>query len=156
MATMIQAVPTTKVDPSPVLATYRPAVPLFVRGAGCRLVDDTGRSYLDFASGIGVNALGYGDPGVTAAVQSALSTGLVHTSNRPANWSGNRLPTRSSSAIPVRKPTRRHSSSRVGGLAGLAVPRSMRSLHCAARSTGDCSVRWRQRTGRACGSRSSR
>jgi predicted acetylornithine/succinylornithine family transaminase len=81
MATMIQAVPTTKVDPSPVLATYRPAVPLFVRGAGCRLVDDTGRSYLDFASGIGVNALGYGDPGVTAAVQSALSTGLVHTSN---------------------------------------------------------------------------
>jgi predicted acetylornithine/succinylornithine family transaminase len=81
MATMIQAEPTTSVRTTPVLATYRPAAPLFVRGTGCRLVDDAGRSYLDFASGIGVNALGYGDAGVAAAFEAALSTGLVHTSN---------------------------------------------------------------------------
>jgi predicted acetylornithine/succinylornithine family transaminase len=66
---------------SPVLATYRQAPPLFVRAAGCRMYDDAGAAYLDFASGIGVNALGYGDAGVTAAVEAALATGLVHTSN---------------------------------------------------------------------------
>jgi predicted acetylornithine/succinylornithine family transaminase len=45
------------------------------------MYDDAGRGYLDFGSGIGVNALGYGDAGVTAAVHAALSTGLIHTSN---------------------------------------------------------------------------
>jgi predicted acetylornithine/succinylornithine family transaminase len=66
---------------SPVLATYRQAAPLFVRGAGCRLYDEGGKGYLDFASGIGVNALGYGDAGVAEAVRAALATGLIHTSN---------------------------------------------------------------------------
>jgi predicted acetylornithine/succinylornithine family transaminase len=63
------------------LGTYRPAPPLFVRGSGCRMYDDAGRSYLDFGSGIGVNALGYGDAGVAAAMNAALATGLIHTSN---------------------------------------------------------------------------
>jgi predicted acetylornithine/succinylornithine family transaminase len=66
---------------SAVLATYRPAAPLFVSGRGCRLYDDAGRSYLDFASGIGVNALGHGDEGVNAAIAAAAATGLIHTSN---------------------------------------------------------------------------
>ena len=64
-----------------VLGTYRPAAPLFVRGEGVRLFDDTGASYLDFVSGIGVNALGYGDPTITAALEASLASGIVHLSN---------------------------------------------------------------------------
>jgi predicted acetylornithine/succinylornithine family transaminase len=66
---------------SSVLGTYRPATPVFVRADGCRLYDTDGRTYLDFASGIGVNALGYADAGVVAAVEAQLETGLIHTSN---------------------------------------------------------------------------
>jgi predicted acetylornithine/succinylornithine family transaminase len=80
MATMMRPA-AAAVPASPVLATYRQAQPLFVRAAGCRMYDDAGAGYLDFASGIGVNALGYGDAGVGAAMTSALATGLVHTSN---------------------------------------------------------------------------
>jgi acetylornithine/N-succinyldiaminopimelate aminotransferase len=63
------------------LGTYRPAAPLFVRASGCRLYDDADRSYIDFGSGIGVNALGYGDEGVAQTVLASLRTGLIHTSN---------------------------------------------------------------------------
>lgn len=63
------------------LGVYKPAAPIFVEGHGCELIDETGRSYLDFTSGIGVNALGYGDAGLRAAIENALSTGIVHTSN---------------------------------------------------------------------------
>ena len=66
---------------SALLGTYRRAAPLFSRAAGCTLYDSDGRSYLDFASGIGVNALGYGDAGVEGALRAQLATGLVHTSN---------------------------------------------------------------------------
>ena len=64
-----------------VLGTYRPAAPLFVRGEGVHVFDDAGNSYLDFVSGIGVNALGYGDPTIADAMQQALASGLVHLSN---------------------------------------------------------------------------
>jgi predicted acetylornithine/succinylornithine family transaminase len=63
------------------LGTYRPAAPLFVRASGCRLYDDADRSYIDFGSGIGVNALGYGDEGVAQTVLASLRMGLIHTSN---------------------------------------------------------------------------
>jgi predicted acetylornithine/succinylornithine family transaminase len=66
---------------SALLGVYRPAEPLFVSAAGCRLYDEHGTAYLDFASGIGVNALGYGDEGIAAAARAALGRGLVHTSN---------------------------------------------------------------------------
>jgi predicted acetylornithine/succinylornithine family transaminase len=72
---------TTVAVESAVLGTYRPAAPLFVGGSGCRLHDDTGRSYLDLASGIGVNALGYADAGVARAIEQVLGSGLIHTSN---------------------------------------------------------------------------
>lgn len=66
---------------SHLLAVYaRRDVP-FVSGHGCYLIDETGRSFLDFGSGIGVNALGYGHPAIEAAVARALGSGLVHTSN---------------------------------------------------------------------------
>jgi acetylornithine/N-succinyldiaminopimelate aminotransferase len=64
-----------------ILGTYRRAPMEFVRAEGVRLFDSEGKSYLDFASGIAVNALGYNDAGVNAAVSEALATGLIHTSN---------------------------------------------------------------------------
>jgi predicted acetylornithine/succinylornithine family transaminase len=59
------------------------AQPDFVlaRGEGCRVWDEDGKAYLDFTAGIAVNALGYGSFVVRRAVEEALSTGLVHTSN---------------------------------------------------------------------------
>jgi predicted acetylornithine/succinylornithine family transaminase len=69
-------------DPrSALLGVYRPPDLLFVRGDGSELVDETGRRYLDFTSGIAVNALGHGSPVIRRAVEEALATGLVHTSN---------------------------------------------------------------------------
>jgi acetylornithine/N-succinyldiaminopimelate aminotransferase len=52
-----------------------------VRGEGVRLFDADGRNYLDFTSGIGVNALGYDDAGIADAVRRALGCGVLHTSN---------------------------------------------------------------------------
>ncbi|MEO7104651.1 MAG: acetylornithine/succinylornithine family transaminase [Gemmatimonadaceae bacterium] len=64
-----------------ILGTYkRPPVEM-VRGNGVYLYDETGKEYLDFASGIAVNALGYNDAGIASAINDALQTGLLHTSN---------------------------------------------------------------------------
>jgi predicted acetylornithine/succinylornithine family transaminase len=63
------------------LGVYRMPDVLFVRGEGVELVDDTGKRYLDFTSGIGVNALGHGSPVVRRAIDRALDTGLIHVSN---------------------------------------------------------------------------
>ena len=52
-----------------------------VRGEGARLFDADGRSFLDFTSGIGVNALGYNDAGIADAARRALESGVLHTSN---------------------------------------------------------------------------
>lgn len=62
------------------LGTYARAPITVVDGAGAELIDDSGHRYLDFTSGIAVNALGYGDPGLRAALHAAAD-GLVHTSN---------------------------------------------------------------------------
>lgn len=64
-----------------ILGTYRRAPMELVRGAGVELFDAEGKAYLDFVSGIAVNALGYGDAGLEQAMRSALDTGLVHVSN---------------------------------------------------------------------------
>ena len=66
--------------PAPLLGVYKRAPMTLTHGRGVELFDADGRAYLDFVSGIAVNALGYGDPGLTAALQAA-ATGLVHTSN---------------------------------------------------------------------------
>ncbi|MDP9201833.1 MAG: acetylornithine transaminase [Gemmatimonadota bacterium] len=65
----------------PILATYKRAPMEFVKGEGVELIDSDGKRYLDFASGIAVNALGYGDAGIAQVITDALSTGLIHTSN---------------------------------------------------------------------------
>ena len=63
------------------LPTYRRAPMELVRGSGCELFDRDGTSYLDFASGIAVNALGYDDPGIREAMVAAMDSGLIHVSN---------------------------------------------------------------------------
>ena len=75
---------------SAILGTYKRAPVEFVRGCGVQLFDAEGRSYLDFVSGIAVNALGYDDPGLKA-VMHAAADGLVHTSNLYSTAPGERL-----------------------------------------------------------------
>ena len=67
-------------QPDAVLHTYKRAPGEMVRGEGVFLFDAEGNRYLDFVSGIAVNALGYGDPGLVAALHAAAD-GLVHVSN---------------------------------------------------------------------------
>ena len=57
----------------------RPPVTL-VRGEGAYVWDDAGRRYLDFTTGIAVNALGHCHPRWVAAVQ-AQAGALIHVSN---------------------------------------------------------------------------
>src|SRR6266542_1047997 len=66
---------------SPILGSYKRAPMEFVRGAGVELFDSAGKAYLDLASGIAVNALGYGDSGIRAAILAALDSGMIHVSN---------------------------------------------------------------------------
>src|SRR5687768_18595019 len=70
------------------VGTYKADRPTLVSANGCTVVTEDGRELLDFVSGIGVNSLGYGHPVITSAIQSAMATGLLHTSdlyrNQPA------------------------------------------------------------------------
>lgn len=63
------------------LPLYRRAPVEIVRGEGVYLYDCDDRSWLDFASGIAVNALGYNDAGVRRAMDEWLNTGIIHVSN---------------------------------------------------------------------------
>jgi acetylornithine/N-succinyldiaminopimelate aminotransferase len=63
-----------------IMQTYlRPDV-VFERGEGAFLYDTEGNRYLDFVAGIGVNALGYGDPDVLRVINEQASR-LIHVSN---------------------------------------------------------------------------
>jgi acetylornithine/N-succinyldiaminopimelate aminotransferase len=53
---------------------------VLVRGKGARIFDKDGKSYVDFAAGIGVNGLGYGDTKVLAAIKKQAAE-LIHISN---------------------------------------------------------------------------
>jgi acetylornithine/N-succinyldiaminopimelate aminotransferase len=67
--------------PSPaVMATYARQDLVFDRGEGTWLVATNGDRYLDFASGVAVNALGHAHPKLVAAL-SAQAEKLWHTSN---------------------------------------------------------------------------
>ncbi|KAI8609265.1 pyridoxal phosphate-dependent transferase [Chytriomyces sp. MP71] len=59
----------------------------FTHGFQSTLFDANGNSYLDFNSGIAVNALGHGDPDVVAAVTDQAPK-LIHLSNLYANEHG--------------------------------------------------------------------
>ncbi len=60
--------------------TYRRTPLVFTHGEGSRLFDASGRSWVDFSSGIGVNSLGHAHPGLVAAI-SAQAARFVHISN---------------------------------------------------------------------------
>ena len=81
------------------LPVYRRPPLEIARGEGVYVYDPDGRPYLDFVSGIAVNALGYGDAGIRAAIESVLSSGVIHASNlyhtAPARALANELAERS-------------------------------------------------------------
>lgn len=67
--------------------TITPLMPVYprcgvrpVRGEGCWLIGEDGRRFLDFASGIAVNALGHGHPALVKAIADQAAT-LMHVSN---------------------------------------------------------------------------
>src|SRR6266404_5113016 len=62
------------------LPTYDRQKVLFTRGRGVYLWDSQGKRYLDFLSGIGVNALGHGHPAIRSALKRQASQ-LIHVSN---------------------------------------------------------------------------
>ena len=63
-----------------IASTYARFPVRLVRGEGRTVYDAEGKSYLDLASGIGVNIFGYGDAEWTAAVTAQLQK-LQHASN---------------------------------------------------------------------------
>jgi acetylornithine/N-succinyldiaminopimelate aminotransferase len=62
------------------LPTYDRQKVLFTRGRGVYLWDSCGKRYLDFLSGIGVNALGHGHPAIRSALKRQANQ-LIHVSN---------------------------------------------------------------------------
>lgn len=62
------------------LHTYNRYPVVFERGKGVRLYDTDGREYLDFAAGIAVFGLGYGNEAYNAALKDQVDK-IIHTSN---------------------------------------------------------------------------
>ncbi len=62
------------------LHTYNRFPVVFDHGKGVYLYDTDGKEYLDFAAGIAVNALGYGDEEYTGALKEQVDK-LLHISN---------------------------------------------------------------------------
>ena len=69
-----------KIDREYVLGSYARNYTNFVRGEGARLYDDTGKEYIDFASGIGVSSVGHAHPKLSEAICEQASK-LIHVSN---------------------------------------------------------------------------
>ena len=65
---------------NPVLPVYRRSDITITRGEGAYLFDEAGKKYLDFATGIAVNALGHGHPHLVKALQEQAGI-LWHCSN---------------------------------------------------------------------------
>ena len=63
-----------------VLHTYNRFPVVFERGKGVRLYDTDGKEYLDFAAGIAVFGLGYGNETYNAALKDQIDK-IIHTSN---------------------------------------------------------------------------
>jgi acetylornithine/N-succinyldiaminopimelate aminotransferase len=69
-----------KMESSLLLSTYERQPVLFERGQGVYLWDSNGKRYLDFLSGIGVNALGHNHPAIQKVIRRQASR-LIHISN---------------------------------------------------------------------------
>mgnify|MGYP001055836766 CR=1 FL=1 len=62
------------------MQTYARYPLLIARGRGCWVYDVAGRRYLDFVSGIGVNALGHAHPRIVKAIREQAGR-AIHVSN---------------------------------------------------------------------------
>jgi acetylornithine/N-succinyldiaminopimelate aminotransferase len=62
------------------LTTYNRYPVVFARGKGVFLYDISGKRYLDFVSGLGVNALGHAHPRIVKTIRDQAAK-LVHVSN---------------------------------------------------------------------------
>lgn len=71
-------------DNNYIASTYAKTGVCLVSGKGCKAKDADGKEYLDFASGIGVNSLGWADDEWVVAVANQAGT-LQHTSNYYTN-----------------------------------------------------------------------
>lgn len=67
-------------DETYIAHTYNRFPVLLDHGSGALCYDETGKEYIDFTSGIGVNSLGFADAGWVRAVTAQLGK-LQHTSN---------------------------------------------------------------------------
>ncbi|MDR0517418.1 MAG: aspartate aminotransferase family protein [Fibromonadaceae bacterium] len=67
-------------DSKIIAQTYAKAPAFFAKGRGVRLFDSKGKEYLDFASGISVNALGHCNSAVVKAIREQ-SEKFLHISN---------------------------------------------------------------------------
>jgi acetylornithine/N-succinyldiaminopimelate aminotransferase len=70
----------SRMEATLLLPTYERQPILFVRGRGVYLWDSRGKRYLDFLSGIGVNALGHNHPTIQATIKRQAGR-LIHVSN---------------------------------------------------------------------------
>ena len=69
-----------KLDREYVLASYARNYTNFIKGEGARLYDETGKEFIDFASGIGVSSVGHAHPILSGAICDQASK-LIHVSN---------------------------------------------------------------------------
>jgi acetylornithine aminotransferase len=67
-------------DKQYVLQTYARDYTNFVKGLGSTLYDESGKEYIDFASGIGVNSVGHGNEKLTEAICQQAKN-IIHISN---------------------------------------------------------------------------
>lgn len=67
-------------DNQNIMHTYGRFNVALVKGKGAKAWDESGKEYIDFTSGIGVNSLGYSDDGWVKAVSKQAAT-LQHISN---------------------------------------------------------------------------
>jgi len=63
-----------------VLSSYGRNYTSFVEGRGSKLYDESGKEYIDFASGIGVSSVGHANERLTGAICEQAKS-LIHTSN---------------------------------------------------------------------------
>ncbi len=82
---MTSALPTTAdsiidLERRHLLQNYNRYPLALVRGKGCYVFDPEGRRYLDFITGIGVNALGHAHPRIVKAIREQAAL-LIHSSN---------------------------------------------------------------------------
>jgi len=70
----------SRMEATLLLPTYERQPILFERGRGVHLWDSDGKRYLDFLSGIGVNALGHNHPAIQKVIKRQASR-LIHISN---------------------------------------------------------------------------